>query len=148
MQYLCLSIGSDPSVIFPLCAWWVPFLCESQLIFILRYWDRTILLPVVLYGCKTWSLTLTEERRLRVFENRVLRRISGPKRHEATRKWRRLHNEELCALYSLPNVIRVIKSRRLRWTRHLARMGERRGIFLVLVGKPERRRPLGKPRHR
>jgi hypothetical protein len=76
---------------------------------------RTIILPVVLYGCETWSLTLREEQRLRVFENRVLRRILGPKRDEATGEWRRLHNEDLNDLYSSPNIIRVIKSRRMRW---------------------------------
>jgi hypothetical protein len=84
---------------------------------------RTIILPVVLYGCETWSLTLREEQRLRVFENRVLRRICGPKRDEATGEWRRLHNEELNDLYSSPNIIRVIKSRRVRWAGHVARMG-------------------------
>jgi hypothetical protein len=71
---------------------------------------RTIILPVVFYGCETWSLTLREEQRLRVFENRVLRRIFGPKRDKATREWRRLHNKELGDLYSSPNIIRVIKS--------------------------------------
>jgi hypothetical protein len=82
---------------------------------------RTIILPVVLYGCESWSLTLREESRLRVFENKVLRRIFGPKKDEVTRKWRRLHNKELLALYSR-NIIRVIKSRRLRWAGHVARM--------------------------
>jgi hypothetical protein len=86
---------------------------------------RTVVLPVVLYGCETWSLTLREEQRLRVFESRVLRRIFGPKRDEATGEWRRLHNEELNDLYSSPNIIRVIKSRRLRWAGQVARMGER-----------------------
>jgi hypothetical protein len=88
---------------------------------------RTIMLPVVLYGCESWSLTLREECRLRVFENRVLRRIFGPKRDEVTGEWRKLHNKELYALYSSPNIIRVIKSRRQRWAGHVARMGERRG---------------------
>jgi hypothetical protein len=81
------------------------------------------MLPVVLYGCESWSLTLREECRLRVFENRVLRRIFGPKRDEAIGKWRRLRNEELYTQYSSPNIIRVMKSRRLRWAGHVARMG-------------------------
>jgi len=102
----------------------------------------------VLCGCETWSLTLREERRLRVFENRVLRRVFGPKRDEVTVKWRELHNEELSDLYSLPNIVRVVKSRRMRWAGHLARIGEGRGVYRVLVGKPEGRRPLGRPRRR
>jgi hypothetical protein len=73
----------------------------------------TIILPVVLYGCETWSLTRREEYRLRVFENRVLRRVFGPKRGEVTGEWRKLHNEELNDLYSLPNIVRVVKSRRM-----------------------------------
>ena len=85
------------------------------------------LLPVVLYGCETWSLTLREERKLRVFENMVLRRIFGPRRDEVTWEWRRLHNEELNDLYSLPNIVRVIKSRRMKWAGHVAHMGEERG---------------------
>jgi hypothetical protein len=85
---------------------------------------RTVILLVVLYGCETWSLTPKEEQRLRVFENRVLRRIFGPKNDEATGDWRRPYNEELSDLYSSPNIIRVIKSRRLRWAGHVARMGE------------------------
>jgi len=109
---------------------------------------RTIILPVVLYGCETWSLTWKVECRLRVFENRVLRRIFGPDRDEVTREWRKLHNEELNDLYSSPNIVRVIKSRRMRWVGHVAHMGERRGIYRVLVGKPEGKRPHGRPRHR
>jgi hypothetical protein len=93
-------------------------------------------------------LTLREECRLRVFENRVLRRIFGPKRDEVTEEWRRLHNKELYALYSSPNIIRMIKSRILRWAGHVARMGERRGAYRDLVGKPEGRTPLGRPRRR
>jgi hypothetical protein len=99
---------------------------------------KTIILPVVLYGCETWSVTLREEHRLRVFENRVLRRIFGPKRDEVTGEWRKLHNEELHILYSSPNIIRQMKSRRMRWAGHVARMAEERKVFGVLVGKPER----------
>jgi hypothetical protein len=83
-----------------------------------------------------------------VFENRVLRRIFGPKRDEATGEWRRLHNEERNDLYSSPNIIWVIKSRRMRWAGHVARMGEKRGVYRNLVGRPEGRRPLGRPRRR
>ena len=84
---------------------------------------KTIILLVVLYGCETWSLTLREERRLRVFGNRVLRKVFGPKRDEVTAEWKKLHNEELNDLYSLPNIVRVVKSRRMRWAGHVARMG-------------------------
>jgi len=97
----------------------------------------TTILPVVVYGCETWSLTLKEERRLRVFENRVLRRIFGAKRDEVTIEWRKLHSEELNDLYCSPNIVRVIISRRMRWSGHVARMGEWRGVYMVLVGKPE-----------
>jgi len=109
---------------------------------------KTVILPVVLYGCETWSLTSREERRLRVFENRVLRRIFGPKRDEVTGEWRKLHNEELNDLYCSPNIVRVIKSRRIRWAGHLARMGENRGVYSLLVGKPEGKRSFGRPRRR
>jgi hypothetical protein len=83
---------------------------------------KTVILLVVLYGCETWSPTLREEHRLRVFENRVLRKIFGPKREEDG-SWRKLHNDELHCLYSSPNIVRVIKSRRIRWVGHVARMG-------------------------
>jgi hypothetical protein len=109
---------------------------------------KTIILPVVLYGCETFSFTLREEHRLRVFENRVLRRIFGPKRDEMTGGWRKLHNEELHCLYSSPNIVRVIKPRRMRWAGHVARMGEVRGAYNILFGRPEGRRPLGRPRRR
>jgi len=108
---------------------------------------RTIIMAVVLYGCETWSLTLREERKLRVFEN-MLRRIFGPRREEVTREWRRFHNEELNDLYSSPNIVRVIKSRRMRWAGHVARMDEKREVYRVLLGKPEGKRPLGRPRSR
>jgi len=95
---------------------------------------RTLILPVVLYGCETWSLILREERRLRVLRD--------------NREWRKLHNEELSDLYSLPNIVRVVKWRRMRWAWHVARMGEGRGVYRVLVGKADGKRPLGRPRHR
>jgi hypothetical protein len=85
-----------------------------------------MILPVILYGREIWSLTLTGEHRLRVFENKVLRRILGPKRDEVTGGWRKLHNEELRDLYSSPSIVRIIKSRRMRWAGHVARMGEKR----------------------
>ena len=103
---------------------------------------------MVLYGCETWSLTLREEHRLRVFENRVLRKVFGPKRDEVTGERRKLHNEELNDLYSLPNIVRVVKSRRMGWAGHVARIGEDRGVHRVLVGKPKENRPLVRPRCR
>jgi hypothetical protein len=114
--------------------------CQKNLKIIIY---KTIILPVVLYGCETWSLTLREEHRLRVFENRVLRRIFGP-----TGEWRKLHNEELRDLYSSSSIIRIIKSRKIRWAGHVARMGEKRNAYRLLVGKPEGKRPLGRPRCR
>ena len=101
-----------------------------------------------MYECETWSLTLREELRLRVFKNRVLRRIFRPKGDEVTGEWRKLHEEELNDLFSSPNNVRVIKSRRMRWAGHVARMGERRGVYRVLVWKPEGKRPMGRPRCR
>jgi hypothetical protein len=102
-------------------------------------------LPVVLYGCETWSLTSREEHR--VFDNRVLRRIFGPKREEDG-SWRKLHNNELYNLYSSPSIVRMNNSRRMRWARHVARMGERRVVYRVLIGSPEGERPLERPRSR
>jgi len=92
---------------------------------------RTVILPLVLYGCETWSLILREEPRLRVYENRLLRRLFGSKRDEVTGEWRKLHNEELNDLYLSLNIVRVIKPRRIRWVGHVARMGKRRGVYRV-----------------
>jgi len=103
---------------------------------------------VVLCGCETWSLTFREERRLRVFENRVLRRVFGPKRDEVTREWRKLHKEELGDLYSLSDIVREVKSRKMSWAWHVARMGEGTGVHRVLVLKHEGKRPLGRHRLR
>jgi hypothetical protein len=110
--------------------------------------SKTVILPVLLYGCETWSVTLREEHRLRVFENRVLRRIFGPTRDEVTGEWRKLHNREIHHLYSSPDIMRQIKSRRMRWAGHVARMGEGRNVYRVLMGKPDGKRPLGTPRRR
>jgi hypothetical protein len=110
--------------------------------------NRTIILPVVLYGCETWSLILREKPGLRVFKNRVLRRIFEPKRKEVTGEWRKIHNEELNDLYCSPSIVRVIKSRRMRWAGHVARMGDNRGAYSVLMGRSEGKRPLGRPRRR
>jgi len=101
-----------------------------------------------LYGCETWPFTLTEEHRLRVSENGVLRRIFGPKRDEVTWEWRKLHNKELNDMYSSSNIIWVIKSRIMRWAGHVAHMGERSGAYRILVGRPEGKSPLARPRHR
>jgi hypothetical protein len=109
---------------------------------------KTIIVPVVLYGCETWSLTLREEHRLRMSENRVLRTIFGPKRDEVTKGLIKLHNEELHSLYSAPHIIRMIRSRRMRWAGHVGRMGEMRNAHEILIGKPEGNRPLGRPKRR
>ena len=106
---------------------------------------RTITLPLVLYGCETWSLTLKEECSLRMSENRVLRRIFGPKKDKVTREWRKLHNEELNDLYSSSNIVLVIKSRRMRWAGHVAHMGERRGVYRFWWGNLSERDHLGDP---
>jgi hypothetical protein len=98
--------------------------------------------------CETWSLTLREEHRLRVFENRVLRRVFGPKRGEVTGEWRKLHNEELRDLYPSPSIIRIIKSRKIRWAGHVARIGDKRNAYRLLVRKPQGKRPVGRPRRR
>jgi hypothetical protein len=108
---------------------------------------KTIILPVVLYRCETWSLTLRMEHRLRVFEWQGAEEIWS-KRGEGTGGWRKLHKEELHNLYSSPSVIRMIKSRRMRWIEHVARMREKRNAYRILVGKPEGKRPLGRTRRR
>jgi hypothetical protein len=101
-----------------------------------------------LYGYETWSLTLREEHRLRVFENRVLRGMFGPEGDEVTGEWRKLHSGELHNLYSSPDIIRQIKSRGMRWAGHVARMGEGRNVYRVLVGKPNGKTPLRIPGRR
>jgi hypothetical protein len=109
---------------------------------------RTIILPTVSYECNTWSLTLREEQRLRVFENSVLRRIFGPKNDEVTVEWRRLHNQQLYYLYSSSNCIRVIILRRKKWARCVAGMENRKGAYSVLVGRSQRKRPRSRRRRR
>ena len=108
---------------------------------------KTIILPVELYGCETWWETLREKRSLRIFENKILRQIFGPKWNE-NGEWKRLHNEELHSLYRSPNIIRLLKSRRLRWAGHVARMEEGRSAFEILTGKPTGKIPFGRPRRR
>jgi hypothetical protein len=103
-------------------------------------------LPEVLYGSKTRSLILREGKRLRLFANRVLGRIFGLKRDEVRGGWRKLHNKELHKLHSSPSIIKMIKSRRIRWTGHIARMGEKRTTYRLVVGKLEGKKPLGRPR--
>ena len=104
---------------------------------------RIIILPVVFYGCETWSPTLREELRLRVLENRVLRGVFGPKRDEVLGEWRKPHNDELNDLYSSSNTVQVIKSRIMKWAGHVVRMGEERGVYRVSVGKPRGKETTG-----
>ena len=99
-------------------------------------------------GCETWLFTVSKECWLRMFENRVLTRIFVPKSNEVTGEYRKLHNEELNDLHSLPNSIQVIKLKRMSWAGHVACMGDRKGVYRVLVGKPGGKRPLGRPRRR
>jgi hypothetical protein len=101
-----------------------------------------------MYGCETWYLILREDHRFRMFESRVLRRIFGPKRNEYTGRWRKLNNEELHNFYSSPSIIRMIKSSRMRWAEHVAPVGEKRYAYRISVGKPEGKRPLGRPGRR
>jgi hypothetical protein len=109
---------------------------------------RVIAVLKTVGGVASWSLTLREEHKLGVFENRVLRRIFGPKRDEVTGKLGKMHSGELHNLYSSPDIIRQIKSRRMRWAGHVARMGEGRNVYRVLMGRPEGKRPLERPRRR
>jgi hypothetical protein len=120
------------------------FLYRLSIVYILQDCNSSL----VLYEHETWSLTLREELRLRVFENRVLRKIFGPKRDEVTREWRKLHNEELRDLYSSPIRIIIIMSRRMRWAGKVSRIGEKRNEYRLLVGKPEGKTPLGRPGYR
>jgi hypothetical protein len=122
----------------------LPFGAEP---FVLSPAVKNVKVRMVLYGCE-WSLTVREEHELRVFENRMLRRIFGPKRDGVAGGWRKLHNEELHNLYSSPSIIRIIKSRRMRWVGHVARMGEKKNVYRLLVAKPEGKRLLGRPRFR
>jgi len=108
----------------------------------------TFILPVVFYGCKIWSHTMREERRQRVYENRVLRRIFGPKRDGATMEWTKPYNEELNDLYSSPNIFRVMKSGRIRWAGHVARMGEGKAYTGSWWGNQRGKIPLGRPRRK
>jgi hypothetical protein len=105
---------------------------------------KTIILPAV-YGCETWSLTLREEHRMRMFKNKVLRRICGPKRDEVVGGRGKIHNEELHNLYALLNIIRMIMLGRMRWAVHVACTGEKINAYKDWVGKPEGKRPLGRP---
>jgi hypothetical protein len=125
-----LPFSSEPSVLPPL----------SRNVEVKIY--KTIILPVVLCGCETWSVTLREVHRLRVFENRVLRGIFGPKRDEVTGEWRKLHRGELHNLYSSPDIIRQIKSRGMRWAGHVARMGVGRKVYRVSVGSQKEKNHL------
>jgi hypothetical protein len=109
---------------------------------------KTTILPSVLYRCETWCLTLREKHRLRVCEKRVLRRIFGLNRNEVTEEWRKLHSGELHNVYSSPDIIKQIKSRRMRWAGHVPRMREEGKVYKVSVGKPEGKTPLGRPRRR
>jgi len=109
---------------------------------------RSVILPIVLYECETWYLTLREKLRLKVYGNWVLRRIFGIKRDEVTGEWRKLHNEELNDLFCSHNIFRVIELKRMRWAGHVACVGEKRGVLRVLVRKPEGKTPLGRPGHR
>jgi hypothetical protein len=116
--------------------------CISKYVYKLQRY-KTIILPAVLYGCESWSLTLRQQHRLRVFENRVLLRIFGPKRFEGMK--RRRNCIKLHDLYSPPSTIRIIKSRRMRWSGHAGRMREKMNAYSLLAGKPERKRPLRTP---
>jgi hypothetical protein len=124
-----------------------PIFCQPVLLGILLGALLSLSTCVLRWGERLHFHAHTKQHRLRVFENGVLRRIFGPKRDEDG-SWRKLHNDEFHSLYSSQNIFRVIKSRRMRWAGHVARMGEGRGVYRVLVGRPEDKRPLGRPRRR
>jgi len=109
---------------------------------------RTVILPVILYGCESWSTTLAVEHTLRVFENKVLRKVYGPKRDEMTGEWRRLHNKELHGLYDSPDIVKIIKSETTKVGRPCCSDGEKRRLYSILVGRPDGKRPLGRPGRR
>ena len=150
---LCIKLSSFLfAAIFSVrgdCKSWHVYLCMTRNLFTADIVDTGLFhFKRLRKISETWSLTLREERKLRVFENMVLRRIFGSRRDEVTGEWKRLHNEELNDLYPSPNIVRVIKSRRMRWAEHVARMGEERGVYRVLVGNSEGKRPLWTPRRR
>jgi hypothetical protein len=134
MRLLVIIYQSLFLIIFPN---YLTLLCTIKFIFTL-----------ILYVCETWSVTLREGHRLRVFENRVLRGMFGPKGGGVTGEWRKLHSGELHDLYSSPDIIRQIKSRRMRWAEHVARMEEGRNVYKLLVGMSKGKRPLGRARRR
>jgi hypothetical protein len=144
--HLCLTLPFISAKLSIIC------LLVQAIVSHLTYAVHNIYIYTAQVKCDTIACTrrktLREEHRLRVFENRVLRGIFGPKRDEVTGEWRRLRNEKLNDQYSSPNIIRVIKSRTMRWAGHVARMGEVRSAYRILVGRPEGRRPLGRPRRR
>ena len=121
------------------CREWICVALDASLVCYLR----TLFSYIVLYGCATWSATFREELSLRVFENGVLRRIFGPRRDEVTGEWREIHKEKLNGLYHSPNTVRLIKSRRMRWAGHVARMGDSRAVYRVLWGNMKGRDHLG-----
>jgi hypothetical protein len=130
------------------CCYSVKNLLFSHLVKKYKRIYKTIIMFLVLHGCETSSLAIREEHILRVFESRVLRRIFGPRSYEVMRCWRNLHNKELCDLYSSSSIVKMMKLMRMRWVGHLAQTEDKRNMYRSLVGKPEGRVPLGRPRCR